>query len=671
MSHGLRVVFFKALNALLGLALLGLAVWTWVDLLGIFYARYDYPMDIEWMEGGQLYHGYRVLKGLPLYSDCSDGFMPFAYPPVHAMALALVGKLFYLDYGAGRALSIVSFLGMVCILGGQVWRHCRDRGLESPKAVAFVAFAVTSVALSYFYTGHWYDMVRVDSLYLLFLCAGIAASFEYLEKPSGWRGAIFPATALVLAVYTKQTALLFLPWIGSYALCRQKGSAARLIGLVALGGMMALAALMVSTDGRFWTYVIQVMGRHQLIGFQAALHAKQTLRFAPYIPLVPFLCVYLLWRGSLSRRGGFWVGVGLSAMLASWVTAAKIGAYLNNLATIMSFAGVVIALLVVDLVRGRRPAAARAWLVVVGGLGFLVLLGARRANRPVLPSAEQRRAAKRLNSFVAELKGGVLMPGHAFLPVRNGHGNAQSHEQAYVDYMGSGLGDFDVVQCNQALEAKWLIINAPTNPYHLRLFAHAYQPHSRMPVDARTSVGMYTRPVMLLKRKQGFLVEKKRRRRRLLFDFEDGTYQGFSVQGNAFTLPTSATNGFQHPIAGIRGRYAASSFSPRAFDGATGWLESRLFRIDRERLGFRLGGGRSDKLAVELVVGGSVVKRLTTQEGLAADLEILLPVGWDVRSWRGEFARLRIVDASRRGWGHLMVDAVELYDPPVDAPQEP
>ena len=82
-----------------GLAALGLLLYTAAG-------RYDYPYDIEWMEGGLLTHAWRVREGLPLYVEPSVDFVPFIYPPLYAWVLGTLGHVFELGYPLGRLLSL-------------------------------------------------------------------------------------------------------------------------------------------------------------------------------------------------------------------------------------------------------------------------------------------------------------------------------------------------------------------------------------------------------------------------------------------------------------------------------------------------------------------------------------------------------------------------------------
>ena len=71
------------------------------------------------------------------------------------------------------------------------------------------------------------------------------------------------------------------------------------------------------------------------------------------------------------------------------------------------------------------------------------------------------------------------------------------------------------------------------------------------------------------------------------------------------------------------------------------------------------------RLGVELVVDSEVVQQ---RRGAGTNFELLGPHVWDVRRWRGRSARLRVIDDEPAGWGHLMLDAVELFDLPPSPP---
>jgi hypothetical protein len=79
-------------------------------------------------------------------------------------------------------------------------------------------------------------------------------------------------------------------------------------------------------------------------------------------------------------------------------------------------------------------------------------------------------------------------------------------------------------------------------------------------------------------------------------------------------------------------------------DKAKGTLTSPAFTLNGTRLSFSLGGGvgKSD-VGVELLVDGAVVR-----SAAGGTPTVLLPVWWDVTTWFGKTAQLRVFDRSNR-----------------------
>lgn len=136
----------------------------------------------------------------------------------------------------------------------------------------------------------------------------------------------------------------------------------------------------------------------------------------------------------------------------------------------------------------------------------------------------------------------------------------------------------------------------------------------------------------------------------VLADFENG-YGDWQTTGDAFgSGPATGTWDGQQAVAGFEGRGLVNTF--RGGDGAQGTLTSPLFRVDQDYLSFRIGGGRlPDQVGVNLWVNDRIVRSAT-----GADAERLVWQSWDVREFRGQQARLELVDRATGGWGHLNAD---------------
>lgn len=145
-------------------------------------------------------------------------------------------------------------------------------------------------------------------------------------------------------------------------------------------------------------------------------------------------------------------------------------------------------------------------------------------------------------------------------------------------------------------------------------------------------------------------------------DFESGTYEGWTVTGEAFgktpqTLKTIAD--YQGQING-RGTYFVNSHNIRdggevaRGDGQTGSITSQPFTIDFDAIEFLVGGGAHQKqTCVNLVIDGKEVLSATGHRNNQMSLNT-----WNVRQFSGKEARIQVVDNHQSGWGNIGIDHI-------------
>tara|TARA_B100000029_G_C17471395_1_gene922116 strand:- start:372 stop:1247 length:876 start_codon:yes stop_codon:yes gene_type:complete len=154
----------------------------------------------------------------------------------------------------------------------------------------------------------------------------------------------------------------------------------------------------------------------------------------------------------------------------------------------------------------------------------------------------------------------------------------------------------------------------------------------------------------------------------LISDFEGGSYGKWVKTGEAFGPgPAAGTLAGQMNVSGFRGRGLINTYFKR--DGTVGTLTSPVFKIQRKRINFLVGGGHHPgKTCIQLLVGDRVVHSTT-----GANNELLQWNGWDVAGLAGQDVRIRIVDQATGGWGHINIDHIVQSDSteaaaPVEAP---
>lgn len=148
----------------------------------------------------------------------------------------------------------------------------------------------------------------------------------------------------------------------------------------------------------------------------------------------------------------------------------------------------------------------------------------------------------------------------------------------------------------------------------------------------------------------------------VIADFEKDTYAPWIATGEALGPgPAQGALPGQMAVDGHRGERLVNTFFKG--DDTTGTLTSPEFRIERRFIGFLIGGGKSeDKLSLQLLVNGQVVRRATGPNDKPGGSETLANESWDVSEFAGKTAVLRIVDDAQGGWGHLNVDHITQTD---------
>lgn len=150
-------------------------------------------------------------------------------------------------------------------------------------------------------------------------------------------------------------------------------------------------------------------------------------------------------------------------------------------------------------------------------------------------------------------------------------------------------------------------------------------------------------------------------------DFESTTWgKGWTATGS-FTNdgPRTGTIGDQQTVSGYQGNRLVNTFTNH--DLATGTITSPTFTIGTSHINFLIGGGDNPWTgngtgaeAVNLVVGGKVVRTAT-----GANSESLNWSSWDVSQYKGQQAKIQIVDNNTGGWGHILVDQITFANAPA------
>jgi len=149
-------------------------------------------------------------------------------------------------------------------------------------------------------------------------------------------------------------------------------------------------------------------------------------------------------------------------------------------------------------------------------------------------------------------------------------------------------------------------------------------------------------------------------------DFEDGTYDGWAVEGTAFgpSPYSQETLAKYQGDVGAQGRFFVNTHNPRngedvrQADQHLGTLTSPAFTIERSHILFLVdGGAHAGKTCVNLVIDGAVVRTATGRNDNRFHRE-----AWDVSEFVGREAKIVVVDNERGGWGQIGIDHIVFAD---------
>jgi putative membrane-bound dehydrogenase-like protein len=144
--------------------------------------------------------------------------------------------------------------------------------------------------------------------------------------------------------------------------------------------------------------------------------------------------------------------------------------------------------------------------------------------------------------------------------------------------------------------------------------------------------------------------------RPLNLDFEKGTLEDWVAEGTAFEGQPiegdAVTQRRKDMSSQHQGKYWIGGFE-KLQDAGVGTLTSVPFEVTHPYASFLANGGADASTRVELVLqdGNKVIYQIAGQER-----ENLRQVHVDLRAYQGKILKIRLVDESKNGWGHLNFD---------------
>ncbi|HSP06789.1 MAG TPA: glycosyltransferase family 39 protein, partial [Acidobacteriota bacterium] len=381
-------------------------------------ARIAYPYELEWEEGAHVDHVLRVLSGEKLYVQPSLEFVPFFYTPLYFYVSAAAAKVLGPGFVPLRLVSILASLAAFWILFSMVRR---ETGSAAAGILAAGLFAAT-----YKISGAWFDLARVDSLFLCLLLAGLFA----LRFMKSGMGAVWAGTLIALSFLTKQTALAAasLPILAAIALNRR-------LGLIACGtfvGIAGLSTLLLDRlhDGWYTYYLFGIGGfpieKSMVLGFWT-----RDLLFKVPVALAASVAALASLRTDRTRLLFYGAAI-LSMVLSSWFFRLHTGGYSNVLFPAYAMIAALAAWGIHDACSRPKPI---DWLAGLLCVAQFALLSYNPFTR--IPTAADRKAGDELIRKLSQIEGDVLIPYHGYYSVLAGK-RPHAHVSSMIDIVVSG-----------------------------------------------------------------------------------------------------------------------------------------------------------------------------------------------------------------------------------------
>ena len=390
--------------------------------------RLPYPFDLEWMEGGMLEHAERfAVEGI--YVPASVHFVPYPYPPLYPAAVAALGTIFGVNYTLARAVSVMATAITVATIALAVASSAHDRerangnrSLAQRRTSALLAVGIFAAA--YPWVEGWYDLARVDSLFLALTAGGLLALERCCRQNRGTRKRIAACAALLASsFFCKQTGALFIVAGAALVLVRQPRRFVS-YALVAVGvATLGTLAITWATDGWYYTYVFEVLASHHFswerffesfANVLGRFPAATAVTAAALIITLPKSCRQLPSASAL-RTWAWFAVVAMFAGAIGWAKSwAHFNAYMPAIATLAVTSG--LGILVVTQAARRFFPGRHQLISVIGFAATAIvsaqLLLARWDPHHFVPTTADVAAGRRLIEKISSIDGNVFVPFH-------------------------------------------------------------------------------------------------------------------------------------------------------------------------------------------------------------------------------------------------------------------
>jgi 4-amino-4-deoxy-L-arabinose transferase-like glycosyltransferase len=282
-------------------------------------SRIGYPFELEWMEGGSVEHLERIMDGESIYTPPSLEFIPYIYTPLYYYAAVPLVGITGVGLLSLRIVSLVSTLALFFVIFLFVKK---ETGSKYYGLLASGLFAA-----SFRIGGAWFDLARVDMLYILLLM--IAVYIIRFHKSPGYY--FLAALIAGLSFFTKQTAAVLFAPVGIYLLVRERRASWWFNITFALIVILTTVYYTVTTDGWYYFWNFTLPTAHRWNNKYLILYWTYDL-IKPYAVSILFGIVFLVaTRNNNKNTFYFYISLIAGVVISTWLSRLHYGGYSNVL----------------------------------------------------------------------------------------------------------------------------------------------------------------------------------------------------------------------------------------------------------------------------------------------------------------------------------------------------
>jgi len=366
--------------------------------------RVFYPYDLDFIEDSMLMQSIRIANNQPVFVAPNAEFMPHVYMPLYTFIGGMLIKVMGASFVPLRLLSWSATLVTAILI------FVIAQGETQEK---WIGFACAALFLGgYRLTGFWYELARVDSLFVMLLMIGMMIG---LRARSASR-LLAAAAVMTFAFFTKQTAVLFAGALAFYLFFNIRW---RVCWFVIPFGVLTGSTILIlnaMTDGWFWYHTFTIAGGDPVeFGRVINYVFVDVLWGMGGLSVMLIVAVVLKLRASPSTLAplpqgerNHWLIAILAAFIVSGVGRSSVGGNVNNLMPVYAFLCLSPILLKTSKVFKTFEVSVIASLII---LQFA--LGAYNPLR-YIPTPTMRESGDRLVKRIAATNGEVLVMMHPY-----------------------------------------------------------------------------------------------------------------------------------------------------------------------------------------------------------------------------------------------------------------